>query len=237
MGFAAEALRDGPAVLYAVALRGSSTTVPDLSGNGKTLTVDGTVTGGIVGPSSDLPGAVRFTLANSSRLEMSPKVTGFGALSMSAWVRSTSTSTLVEGVDSVALTIFGQQDGNNVYGSFGLHNGRVAMYREGMARLVGNKLVSDGRWHHVGVAHASGSGTVALYVDGAVDLATTSTFNGGPTFGIDTIGAHFKSSGVPGSFFDGDIAGAAAYTSELTEVRMRAHWLAGLVRSPVRVTL
>lgn len=230
MGAAAEMLKDGPAFLYRVALRGSATTVADLSGNAKTLTEGGTVTRGVVGPTKDLPAACKFVVASSSRLAMATKVQGFALQTASAWIRTTSSSSLIEGVDGVALTIFGQQDPNQVWGSFGVHGGKVAFFRESSNRLVGNKTVSDGRWHHVAVQQISTT-AATFWVDGAVDSAQTGlTLSGTTNFGYDTLGAHYKSLGVPGEFFDGDIALAAAYTSDIGAVRIRSHYLAGLDR-------
>lgn len=211
-------------------LRGSLTTLVDQGGDSsRTVTEGGTVVRGVPGPSRCHPLAGRFSPGASSRLKLTP-VVQFDKITFSAWIRTTSASTLVEGVDSVALTLVGQQNSSGVWGSWGIHGGTVAFFRESTGRVLGNKIVSDGRWHHVGMTMPTTS-TCNFWVDGALDLASTgNTFSGGLGYGMDTLGAHYKSVGVPGSFFDGDIAVIGMFGVALADVRLRAHYLAGLDR-------
>lgn len=82
--------------------------------------------------------------------------------------------------------------------------------------------VADGRWHHVAVSFASGvtNGT-KVYLDGILKLTTTMTVTSQAAW--PQLGA---SVGYP-QYFAGQIDDAAVYSTNLSEARIRAHYIAG----------
>jgi hypothetical protein len=88
--------------------------------------------------------------------------------------------------------------------------------------VTGTITINDNAWHHV-VVTVDASGNVVLYVDGVVDVTTTTaqTFTATQvaTIGRDTTGA---SAGA--DFLTGTISNVAVYNTALSAARVTAHY-------------
>jgi len=105
--------------------------------------------------------------------------------------------------------------------------------------ITTSSTVNDGTWHHVALT-LSGS-SQRLYLDGAL-IGTLSQAGQTTTAGYANLGAGFTQgwpSSSPGglSYFPGQIAEAAFYSTELTQDQVWAHVAAATQTVPVAVTM
>jgi len=82
--------------------------------------------------------------------------------------------------------------------------------------MTGTIPVTDGRWHHV--VAVAGSGRAAIYVDGALDVSSGSTFNGS----MNDHHVYIGSQGSVGSYrWKGSIDEVALFDTALTDAQVK----------------
>src|SRR5205807_2480354 len=102
----------------------------------------------------------------STKINISPIVSGFVNISVAAWIKTSATGDQV---------VVGQRDLDPANGQWfvDIHLNKVEWFSQGggnSMQMSGNTSVNDGNWHEIAVVQ---SGTqLSFYVDGALDLAT-----------------------------------------------------------------
>lgn len=175
-------------------------------GGGYTLT-----TGGANGAGFSNPHRIVFYNGASGYTQV-PRVIGSTSFSIAFWMRTATTGGTPNWYNGRGL-VDGEVGGTT--GDFGL-----ALVGNKVGFGVGNpdttltsaKTVNDNQWHHVVATRDSGSGAMALYVDGNLDNSTT-----GPT-GSRTSPAtlRFGSLQTGVNFLAGSLSDVAMYSQVLT---------------------
>jgi choline-sulfatase len=137
-------------------------------------------------------GSNPFTIEAWVKLETMP--TGANAASTMPVVMKKLTNTSDDNIDYMFLAAAGSYGTVSSYNKLALHLGSAV--------ITSSLAIPDTNWHHISVALDPASNTVRFTLDSQIDTQTTTatgTANNGPLI----IGAHFNSSGVIDSAFDG----------------------------------
>lgn len=206
----------------------SGTTAADSSGNGNDGVYENSPTLGVPGALlTDSDTAVTFAQASSQYISSSyAGVTGSGARSIEAWVKTTDTRFFDGGcIISWGTWLSGQ--------AFLLH---IPDQEIRLVVLDGNVIwsapnINDGNWHHV-VVTLPGNADVTdatCYVDGVAQSVSSSapqTINTGTSLNVaighDNVDPSFT------RYFDGSLDDVALYGHVLTQDQVSAHYEAGL---------
>lgn len=164
---------------------GTATTPKDLTVVNASATA-GTVNGTVTFAQPDPNGGTWGALYNGTTGYLSFARFAFGAaVSMSVWVKTTSTDATSGYAGSPANVIFGDTSGSVGF-QLGVHDGKFEVRRFNGSvwqTVTHSALVNDGAWHHCA---ASWTGTaLLLYVDGVLH---TGVVSGGTIGGVDRIG-------------------------------------------------
>ncbi|WP_370088103.1 LamG-like jellyroll fold domain-containing protein [Ekhidna sp.] len=151
-------------------------------------------------------------------------------LTYEAWINTTSTASTSVYEGNPALTVIGDND-NSIEGAFGVHDGKVRYtHWTGAAttfdQMDGTVDVNDGLWHHIAVTHENGSNEVRLYVDGILDVVSTSTIYS-TGISANRIGSSYLSGGGNDNFFIGEIDEVRIWNAVLDESEIRNNMYAG----------
>lgn len=169
---------------------------------------------GISGTATTLNGTTQYvTVPDAASLHLS------GALSLEAWVKTTSTAAGAIIVAKFAPTSFAGWGLRLAAGKASLWVGDGTN-----GWFTGNTSVADGKWHHV-VGTLSGT-TVSLYVDGVLDTSGTRTASLTNTTSLQ-IGT--DPTGPGGASFAGTLDAVAVYAAALSATTVAQHYAAGLV--------
>ncbi len=155
-------------------------------------------------------------------------ILGSSAVTVTAWIRTSSAGTTNTGLDSTnAIVGWGPDVAGERFG-FRVDAGRLRAEHAG-GNIQGDTLVSDGGWHHVAVTVQENVTIsypdVILYLDGADD--TRPTTDADPVFNI-TAGEDVSIGRRPASndrFFLGQIDEVRIYSRALTQEEIA--WLSG----------
>lgn len=159
--------------------------------------------------SSDNGGSFTFDGINDYATFSTVQVTT--NLTITAWIKTTSTDSTSSAVYSPALPIVGETVTSAWY-SFGITGGKVRYYNARKDSIWTNydstASVNNGIWRHVAVTHSSTTEQIKLYIDGVLD----STFSNSATGGFPNYFALYMTASKIGTmygladFFDGSIA-------------------------------
>jgi hypothetical protein len=83
-----------------------------------------------------------------------------------------------------------------------------------------------GRTYYV-VVTVDGSNHGSIYVNGVKETSFTTPVRPPANGGLFSIGAEYDAGPTPDSFWHGSLDEAAVYNHSITELRVKAHWLAG----------
>jgi len=184
---------------------GSGSSLFDLTGNGRTITLYNgptysTTTGGQLSfdGGDDYGMMTTFNLGN-----------GNVAWTISAWVR---TGTSADGLGAGA--IFSNSSGGPVYSSIGINSGRISYwsYSGGWFRLLGSATVNNNQWQHLTWVNRTNT-TMDMYVNGVKDLSAGSSPSGNNN-PIDIFGGSWAAR------FAGIIANAKVYNVAFTDAQV-----------------
>ena len=173
---------------------------------GYTLTIGGVSSNGFFNPHRIV------TYNGSSGYTQIPRVIGSTNFSISFWMRTATTGGTPNWYNGRGL-VDGEVGGTT--GDFGL-----ALVGNKIGFGVGNpdttltsvKTVNDNQWHQITATRDAGSGAMALYVDGRLDVSTT-----GPTGARTSSPAlRFGSLQTGVNFFNGSLSDVAFYQQVLT---------------------
>jgi hypothetical protein len=144
-----------------------------------------------------------------------------GNVAVSAWVRTTSSSSQV---------IFSAWDGTNGYQLYSI-SGNVVIWSNGGGSLVSPKLINDGNWHYI-VGVYTGS-TNYLYVDGALVASGSGTLTASTKDA--QIGTQCSGSGgtTCSQFFSTSIANVQLYSTQLTAAQVQREYQQGISSLPI----
>jgi regulation of enolase protein 1 (concanavalin A-like superfamily) len=176
---------------------GDTTSVADLSGNGKTATANGTLT-----VSQGIEGANAFFFNGASYLQ-SP-IPGQGTATLMAWIRPTSSPDV-----SIIQSVF-DCDVAGQYGTgWGLDNGKIKVILDNQFWDTGVSIALN-VWQHVALVYDAT--TAKVYVNGIL-RASLNYIQGSVTTANYRIGR----SNANALYFNGDIDDARIYGSALTD--------------------
>lgn len=212
-----EVLADSPLAYYRLG-ESSGTSMVDASGNGR----NGTYTGVTLGASGALSGDTdtAITLAGASTSYASVPFAAWmspAAVTLEAWVKSTSTDAVVFGT----MQTFGQPYYLRISSTLGLYFAARTSGGDSWANNTG-QTVRDGNWHHI--VGTFTPGTIKAYLDGA--LVATNT---GGAYANSLIAATSDLAiGRRGNglYFGGQVDEVAIYGTALSATRVAAHYAA-----------
>lgn len=140
----------------------------------------------------------------------------YGAVTFTAWVKTTSTDTSVDYAGNTPATIIGDAHGGVIH-SFGLYNGSVKVvhydggWTDKNVRSATLSQVNDGKWHQVGYTWDLSDGAIQIYIDGvavahdgADNNLSVGTYNW-VAYNMIGAGAGGSNNTTPGDGFDGEI--------------------------------
>ncbi|NQX96625.1 MAG: PKD domain-containing protein [Flavobacteriales bacterium] len=136
---------------------------------------------------------------------------GLTELTVEAWVK---TST---GGDQIIASFDRNQFWRLEINGTGAGTGQIGfdiLTSAGQLDFGGTIRVDDGNWHHV--AGVFDNGTVTIYIDGVVDVTTTT----GSTYGTNTTRFGFVGIGSEASAFNGSTGPNSEYNGEMDEFRI-----------------
>jgi hypothetical protein len=208
----------------------------DYSTDAATITPSGTITANVSAPEA-LGAAIRFTDGVAGNLTWPTPVRWTGLdFSLEAWFRTTQTDlqTGVGGFYQTFMLIVSDITGQHYdYGmsissnptlvNFGVGvEGAVDQATEAtQGRVQSASGLNDGNWHHVVGTRNSSTGTLKIYVDGALSNTKTGVHNNAvPGFSAVASGSQVDTANV-------DVCHLAMYARVLTDAEVLAHYNAG----------
>lgn len=196
----------------------------DSSVNAYAMTLEGTYTWGVSGPTADGQTAINSNPAEIRR-SGTARIALTGNQSRLAFVKTTSTDS-TKGYDgNAALTIFGDTTGS-VWDSFGVHGGKARFTRfnnSAWQTFDSTTSVNDGNWHLIAVTYNSSTLAVEIYVDGVDDGGGSMTAHQAQG-GVNWYNVGFNSLDK----YLGDEAHLALFNTVLTPTNIADIWAARL---------
>jgi hypothetical protein len=214
-------LADTPA-LFAMLNESSGTTFGDSSGNGRTLTKNGTITLGVSTGMTNVATGVTFGGTTSDFIsratESALNITG--DLTYEAWFKISA----LPGAQWYFMSK-GFDGTNSSYGFFVNSAGalNVNAFGVGGAGMVAGGAVSTGSWHHVVFTRSGANGVI--YLDG-VSTVTSSGMSGPSATTTRFMVGAADLNGTANSPITGSMAAIAVYNTALSGARVSAHYAA-----------
>ncbi|MCB0910800.1 MAG: PKD domain-containing protein, partial [Propionibacteriaceae bacterium] len=213
--YAQAVMADSPDTYWRLGTVGS--TVPDVSGNGRTGNVTGGVTGGQPGA---IAGDDAALFATNGLVVDQYSWNAPQTYSEELWFNTTTTrGGKLIGFGNATSGLSSSYDRhvwmlNTGQLSFGAYNG-------GQVSITSASSYNDGQWHHV-VASQDGSG-MKLWIDSAL-VASNSNSVAQAYVGYWRIGGDRVWSGSSNTYFNGYLDDVAIYPTALSEASVRAHY-------------
>ncbi len=216
----ADVLSDSPAGYYKLDEASASNTLAD-SGS---QAVDATLTSGSEGLSSAvaymIDPSVSFGGAESATAATTGLPTGSNPWSLETWVYLP----VLNSAKQYAVIFGSNAVGTQRLAAIGVNSSNKAIantQNDGTTQAVGTTTLTAGAWHHL-VGTLSGSTTLKLYLDGA--LETTATVSPSITLTSFFIGKDLAGSSSNGNQWSGLISEVAVYDYPLTSTQVLAHF-------------
>lgn len=212
IGYSTEVLTDAPLAYYKLS-EASGTTMTDFSGNARNGTYSNSPTLGQSGP----------LLSASDTAALFNGTTQYGQIAYAAWMNSLAALTIEAWVKSTSTggTVFGRGGSQSNY-RIGLSTGKafVEVRTTTSNLLVGTTTINDGNWHYI-AGRWTGS-TLIVEVDGAQDNTPIAT-SGGLSVATNPLNVGQRNSD---SFLAGTIGQCALYGTNIGPTRTAAHYAA-----------
>jgi len=185
---------------------GTGISANDTSGNNRT----GTLTGGPTWISGKVGKAL--SLDGDDNVSLTRFTYGVAGVTMSAWVKTSSSNSGKNYAGNAAQNIVGDTTGGVGVG-FGLTGGKIQFcnYTTIWECITGLTNANDNNWHYITAIHDT-NGAVSLYLDGRLDNTGTISYGGE---GIDALGR-----GYGGDYFTGLIDNIRIYNYARTPAQI-----------------
>jgi len=217
MSYSSEVLADSPLGWWKLD-EASGTTAADSSGNGRSLTLHGSVT----------PGAAVLRPGGGTSFDFSGSAGSYLDIAFVAWMQTASfTWEAWVNLDSVSsYRGLVSRDAASPRGpAWYLTSGKENLYQT--TDHLGTATQSITTLYHLAVTYDNATGTVVFYVNGAVDATLTGqSFNNTNSQPL-VVGGSYGGTGAVTLLLDGKMCDVAAYGSALSAARIAAHYTAG----------
>lgn len=231
-GYASVVLADGPAAYWRLGER-SGTAATDASGHGFGGVYSGGFALGAGGAIADGDPAVDLDGLSGKVATPYRGVSGSGARTVEAWIRTTSSGTKLD-----TIVEWGASKGTaGARWTFRLHDAgsKVVLRAEVQGGYAfGSTQVADGSWHHVAVVLPAGAGDVSqvrFFVDGLADPVASSAAQAVRTDATVGMAIGDSPSMAAGygihRYFDGVVDEVAVYPTALSASQLAHHHDAG----------
>jgi hypothetical protein len=160
-------------------------------------------------------------------------VSGTGARTIEAWIRTTANCDPNNGGKQKVICDYGAMSTGNRF-TLNLLFGNKLRIEVGGSGLMGQTVLNDGNWHHVGVSYdpSNSSAPFRLYVDGKLDTTGSipTTVNTSSSMPL-RIGMRIDNTNM----FEGDIDEVRCYEQVLSDSLIKAHYNEEFCKVPSRV--
>lgn len=226
MSYLSEVLADSPLGVWLLD-EASGTTAADSSGNGRHMSINGSVT---LGAATVMPtGTSSFDFAGTGTTYLQAAAAAWMAVSsftVTAWVRLDSTSSYR------AIMSRENTSGTNRQWSFYSTSGKLNVFTS--SDRLGTGTLSTSTVYFVAATYDSATSTLKYYINGSLDATLTSITipNNQTATPYDlVVGASHAGGGGYSFLFDGRMGPVAYFGSVLSPTRLAAHYTAGTTAS------